>query len=130
MVKTSVLNHAILVEPRVGRERHGLSLKEMLKQEVEKEVEQKDEDGWALMTLEALKLLSYKERRAIPINLNTVASDLNLFFFLKQINDYCEGLAYTTIMHTEKIEVFMHLEDFEVIYGDTWAEVRENIHCC
>jgi hypothetical protein len=65
-----------------------------------------------------------------PINLNTIATDLNLFLFLKEINDYCEGLAYTTITHKEKIEVLMGIDDFEVIHGDTWAEVRENIQRC
>ena len=93
---------------------------------------EQDEDKWALMTRESLDLLSYEEREAIPTNLDTVVSNLNIFFFGVNVDNYCEGVEYTSIMDTEKIRVWMTRREgyFGVKFGDTWAEVRENIHCC
>ena len=73
---------------------------------------------------------THEEKEDIPINLNTVVTNLNIFLFLEKINEYGEGLAYTTIANKEKIQVRMDVEDFEVKHGDTWAEVRENIQRC
>ena len=92
-----------------------------------------DEDKWALMTSEALDLLSYEEKEAIPIKLNTVVSKCNLFFMCEKIIKYCgEDVECKTVMDTEKIRVWLTRRDgyFEVKFGYTWAEVRENIHCC
>ena len=92
-----------------------------------------DEDKWALMTCEALDVLSYEEKKAIPINLTTVVSMLNIEFINEKIIKYCgNDQECKTIMDTETIRVWMTERggDFEVKLGDTWAEVRENIHCC
>ena len=100
-------------------------------------------DGWAGMTAELLEPMSYEERCAIRINLNTVVSRLNIFFICENIIRYCVrdpslrieetgSVPVGTIMDTETIEV--HLPDrgahFTVKLGDTWRDIRENIHCC
>ena len=99
-------------------------------------------DGWAGMTAELLEPMTYEERCAIRINLDTVVSRLNIFFICENIIRYCGpdpsvpieetgSVEVGTIMGTETIEV--HLPDrgahFTVNLGDTWGEIRENIHC-
>ena len=85
------------------------------------------------MTREALDLLSYEEKEAIPIKLNTVVSKSNIEFINEKIIKYCgEDVDCNTIMDTETIRVWLPRREgyVEVILGDTWAKVRENIHCC
>ena len=92
-----------------------------------------DEDKWALMTREALDLLSYEEKEAIPINLNTVVSKSNIEFINEKIIKYCgDDVECKTIMDTGIIRVWLPEREgyFRVRLGDTWAKVRENIHCC
>jgi hypothetical protein len=112
---------------KTGRAR--MKKRDSVKQVVEKE----DEDGWALMTLETLKLLSYRERAALPFNKDTVMTELNIFFFKLKIERYCgNDEPCTAEINKDIIEVWMPRigGDFKVRVGDTWAEVRENIHCC
>ena len=92
-----------------------------------------DEDKWALMTCEALDVLSYEEKKAIPINLTTVVSMLNIEFINEKIIKYCgDDVECKTIMDTGIIRVWLPEREgyFRVRLGDTWAKVRENIHCC
>ena len=99
-------------------------------------------DEWAGMTAELLEPLTFEERCAIRIHRDTVVSKLNIFSICKNIHRYCSRdpsvpieetgeVPVGTIMDTETIEV--HLPDrgahFTVHLGDTWGEIRENIHC-
>jgi hypothetical protein len=42
------------------------------------------------------------------------------------------GAEVGTVLSEETIDVYMKDRggDFKVKLGDTWAEIRENIHCC
>ena len=99
-------------------------------------------DGWADMTAELLEPMSYDERCAIHICQTTAVTRLYIFFICEKIIKYCGrdpslpfeetgSVEVGTIMDTETIEV--HLPDrgahFTVKLGDTWGEIRENIHC-
>ena len=87
------------------------------------------------MTAELLEPLTYEERCAIHIDMNTVVSRLNIFFICERIIRYCGpdpidntgSVEVGTIMDTETIEV--HLPDrgghFTVNLGDTWGDTRE-----
>ena len=100
-------------------------------------------DGWAGMTAELLEPMTYEERCAIHIDMNTVMTRLNIFFMCERIIRYCGrdpskpfdetgSVPVGTIMGTHTIEV--HLPDrgahFTARLGDTWGDIRENIHCC
>ena len=100
------------------------------------------QDGWSRMTAELLEPLTHEERCAIRITRNTVVTKLNIFYICENIIWYCGpdpsvpieetgSVPVGTIMDTETIEV--HLPDrgahFTVHLGDTWGEIRENIHC-
>ena len=99
-------------------------------------------DEWAGMTAELLEPLTFEERCDIRIHRDTVVSKLNIFFICKNIHRYCSRdpsvpieetgeVPVGTMMDTDTIEV--HLPDrgahFTVHLGDTWGEIRENIHC-
>jgi hypothetical protein len=92
--KANVLKHLMLVVPRVGLAKHGLRLK-------------KDEDKWALMTHEFLALLSYDAKSLYLLSLIQLCLTFAYSFFREKIDKYCEGDEYTTIMDTEKIQVWM-----------------------
>ena len=100
-------------------------------------------DEWATMTAELLETMTFEEKCEIHIDMNTKVSRLNIFFIGQKIHKYCEGdtrlpfdergeVPVCTVLDEETIEV--HLPDreghFTIKHGDTWAEVRENIHCC
>jgi hypothetical protein len=103
-------------------------------------------DGWADMTAELLEPMTYDERCAIHICARTVVSRLNIEYICEKIHKYCDpcdpdlllpieeinGAEVGTIMTEETIDVYMKDRggDFKVKLGDTWAEIRENIHCC
>jgi hypothetical protein len=116
--------------------RRAVEVEQFFKKDVKTEVVKLIEthvDEWALMSRESLDLLSYEEREAIPINPWTVVSELNIFFICEKIIKYCgDDAECTTVMDTETIQVFMTDRggDFVVKHGDTWAEIREGIHCC
>ena len=99
-------------------------------------------DEWADMTAELLESLTYEEKCAIRFNKDTVVTKLNILFMCQNIIRYCGpdpsvpieetgSVPVGTIMGPETIEV--HLPDrgahFTVNIGDTWREIRENIHC-
>ena len=94
------------------------------------------------MTAELLEPLTHEERCAIRITRNTVVSKLNIFYICENIIRYCGpdpsvpieetgSVPVGTIMGPESIEV--HLPDrgahFTVNIGDTWREIREDLHC-
>ena len=82
---------------------------------------------------EALDLLSYEEQEDIPVNLYTVVSKLHLAFINEKIIKYCgDDVECKTIMDTGIIRVWLPEREgyFRVHIGDTWAKVRENLHCC
>ena len=100
-------------------------------------------DEWANMTAELLETMTFEEKCEIPICMHTKVSRLNILFIGQKIHKYCEGdtrlpfeergeVPVCTVLDTETIEV--HLPDrgghFTVKHGDTWADIRENIHCC
>ena len=100
-------------------------------------------DGWADMTPELLEPMTFDERCAIHICMTTVVSRLNIFFITRQIHKYCgrdPSLPFDetgevpvgTVMDEETIEVVLPDREghFTVKLGDTWGEVRENLHCC
>jgi hypothetical protein len=99
-------------------------------------------NGWAAMTAELLEPMTYDERCAIHICATTVVSRLNIEYICKKIHKYCGpdplhlqeigASEVRTILSEETIKVYLTNRggDFEVKLGDTWAEIRENIHCC
>ena len=67
------------------------------------------------------------------INLDTVVSKSNLAFINEKMIKHCgEDNECETVMETEIIRVWMKRREayFEVKFGDTWAEVCENMHFC
>ena len=99
-------------------------------------------DEWADMTAELLESLTFEERCAIRFNKDTVMTKLNMFFMCKNIHRYCGRdpskpieetgeVPVGTRIGTDTIEV--HLPDrgadFTLHLGDTWGEIREDIHC-
>jgi hypothetical protein len=100
-------------------------------------------NGWGDMTAELLEPMTYDERCNIHICATTVVSRLNIVYICAKIHKYCgadpslhnEETGTTevgTILSEETIKVYLMERggDFEVKLGDTWAEIRENIHCC
>ena len=100
-------------------------------------------DGWYDMTAELLEPMTYNERCDIHICARTVVSRLNILYICEKIHSYCgldpsssneeAGTADVgTVMSEETIDVYMKDRggDFKVKLGDTWAEIRETIHCC
>jgi hypothetical protein len=100
-------------------------------------------DGWKNMTAELLEPMTYAEKCAIHICGSTVVSRLNIEYMCEKIHLYCgpdpsipnEETGDTdvgTVLSEESIDVYMKDRggDFKVKLGDTWAEIRENIHCC
>ena len=97
-----------------------------------------DEDQWALMTSQALFVLSYEDKEAIPINLKTGVSKRNIFSICDELIKYCgEDNECTTMMDTEKIQVWLSRREgyFEVKlgilglrFGRTYTVVRSKFN--
>ena len=100
---------------------------------VSEPIEETPEEFWSSQLKLGRARVMEKQVGDIPINLETVVSKSNLFFISEKINKYCgEDQECKTMMDTEIIRVWMTRREgyFEVKFGDTWAEVRENLHCC
>ena len=95
------------------------------------------------MTAELLATMTYDERCAIHIAMNTVVSKLNILFICENIIRYCGPDPSLPIEEAVTIEVgtFMCPETIEVHFPDrgghvtvslrdNWGDIRENIHCC
>ena len=157
-VKVNASKPAILVGPLVGIAKHGISLKKIKKVletetdeewikktkanamkktgiifygEVSEPIEETPEEFWSSQ----LKLgrARVMEQQVGDINLETVVYKSNLAFFNERIIKYCgdAGLC-KTIMDTDIIRVWLPEREgyVRVQLGDTWAKVRENLHCC
>jgi protein required for attachment to host cells len=90
-------------------------------------------DGWADMTAELLKDMTYEQIVEIHICATTRVSELNIFWICEKIIAYCSNdLVVKTFVSDKEIEVWITERGggFTVELGDTWFEVREQLHCC
>jgi hypothetical protein len=90
-------------------------------------------DGWADMTEELLKPMTYEQKEQIHICATTKVSALNMFWICEKIIRYCrDDLTVHTKLTKDTIEVCITERggEFTVEIGDTWFEIREQIHCC
>jgi hypothetical protein len=90
-------------------------------------------DGWADMTAELLKDMTYEQIQEIHICATTRVSELNIFWICEKILRYCgNDLVVKTFVSSDEIEVWISERGggFTVQIGDTWFEVREQLHCC
>jgi hypothetical protein len=90
-------------------------------------------DGWKDMTEELLKSLTYEQKEQIHICATTQVSALNIFWICEKIIRYCgDDLTVATKLTKNQIEVYITVREghFTVNLGDTWFEIREQLHCC
>jgi hypothetical protein len=90
-------------------------------------------DGWADMTAELLKDMTYEQILEIHICATTRVSELNIFWIGEKILRYCgNDLVVKTFVSSDEIEVWITERGggFTVELGDTWFESREQLHCC
>jgi hypothetical protein len=90
-------------------------------------------DGWADMTAELLNDMTYEQIVEIHICATTRVSELNIFWICEKILRYCgNDLVVRTCVSSKEIEVWMTERGggFTVELGDTWFEIREQLHCC
>jgi hypothetical protein len=90
-------------------------------------------DGWADMTAELLNDMTYEQILEIHICATTRVSELNIFWIGEKILRYCgDDLVVKTAVSRTEIEVWITERGggFTVELGDTWFEVREQLHCC
>jgi hypothetical protein len=90
-------------------------------------------DGWADMTEELLKPMTYEQKEQIHICATTRVSELNIFWICEKIIRYCgDDLVVNTALTKDTIEVWVTERggEFTVEIGDTWFEIREQLHCC
>jgi hypothetical protein len=90
-------------------------------------------DGWADMTAELLNDMTYGQILQIHICATTRVSALNMFWIGEKILRYCgNDLVVKTAVSSDEIEVWITERGggFTVELGDTWFEIREQLHCC
>jgi hypothetical protein len=83
------------------------------------------------MTEELLKDMTYAQKERIHICATTEVTELNMYWICETTIHYCsEDPDVMTKLTADKIEVFITEREghFTVNLGDTWFEVRENIH--
>jgi hypothetical protein len=89
-------------------------------------------DGWADMTAEILDDMTYEQILKIHICATTTVSKLNIFWIGEKIMKYCgDDLVVATKVTEDTIEVRVTERggEFTVEIGDTWFEIREQLHC-
>jgi hypothetical protein len=85
------------------------------------------------MTAELLNDMTYEQILEIHICATTRVSELNIFWICEKILRYCgNDLVVKTFVSSDEIEVWISERGggFTVEIGDTWFEVREQLHCC
>ena len=85
------------------------------------------------MTREVLDTMSYAERKAVPINLNTVVNEMNIWLCVRNlVTIICGDCGVQTYRGEETVQVYITDREghFRVTLGGTWREIRDNIHCC